>query len=193
MVTGSAVDGAGLVDPLEIRRVVLARGGNEDAFAALVRAHQDRLYLIALRMTGDAPDAQDVVQETLLQAWQALPSFRGEAQFATWVTRILINRCHNLHRGQRVADPLPEQEDAAPASLQAPAAETVAVEAQRRDAVRRALLSLPTEQRAPLVLTMFGGYTHAQAGRILGISENATKVRAHRARRALATLLQGWR
>lgn len=62
--------------------------------------------------------------------------------------------------------------------------------AHRRDAVRQALLSLPLDQRAPLVLTTFGGYTHAETGRILGISESATKVRA---RRALATVLREWR
>ena len=75
----------------------------------------------------------------------------------------------------------------------APAAETLAVAAQSRDAVRRALLELPLEHRAPLVLTTFAGYTHAETGRILGISEGTAKVRAHRARRALATLLQDWR
>lgn len=169
------------------------RGGDEDAFAALVRAHQDRLYLIALRMVHDTHDAQDTVQETFLHAWQSLAGFRGEAEFSTWITRILINRCHNLHRSRRPADPLPEEGDTVPSTLQASAAETLAVAEQRRAAVRRALQSLPLDQRAPLVLTTFGGHTHAEAGRILGITESATKVRAHRARKALAALLQGWR
>ena len=75
----------------------------------------------------------------------------------------------------------------------APAAESVALAAGRREAVRQAVLSLPFDQRAPLVLTTFGGYTYAEAGRVLGISESAAKVRAHRARRALATRLQEWR
>ena len=66
-------------------------------------------------------------------------------------------------------------------------------DAQRRDAVRRAVLALPLDQRVPLVLTTFGGYTHAETGRILGISESAAKVRAHRARRALSSVLQEWR
>jgi RNA polymerase sigma-70 factor (ECF subfamily) len=189
VVTGSLA----AADPLELRRVELARDGDEDAFAALVRTFQDRLYLVALRMTGNPEDARDVVQESFLQAWQALPAFRGEAQFSTWITRIVINRCHNLRRGQRPADPLPEEEHGAPEVLRTPAAETLAIDEQRRDAVRRALLSLPLDQRAPLVLTTFAGYTHAEAGRILGVSESAAKVRAHRARRALATVLQGWR
>jgi RNA polymerase sigma-70 factor (ECF subfamily) len=180
-------------DPLESRRVELARAGDEDAFAALVRTQQDQLYRIALRMTGDASDAQDVVQETLLQAWQHLPGFRSESGFSTWVTRILINRCHNVHRARRPVDPLPEDTGSASGMPRSPAADTLAVAAQSRDAVRRALLSLPLDQRAPLVLTTFAGHTFAETGRILGVSEGAAKVRAHRARRALATLLQEWR
>ncbi len=74
-----------------------------------------------------------------------------------------------------------------------PAAETLAVAEHRREAVRRALRALPLDQRAPLVLTTFGGYTPAETGSILGISESAAKVRAHRARRALADVLQEWR
>jgi RNA polymerase sigma-70 factor, ECF subfamily len=180
-------------DPLEERRVELARRGDEDAFAALVRTHQDRLYRIALRMVGDRQDAQDVLQETLLQAWEHLPGFRGEAAFPTWVTRILINRCHNVHRARRPTAPLPEETGTTAGIPQTPAAETLAIAEQGREAVRRAVSSLPLDQRAPLVLTTFGGYTHAETGRILGISEGAAKVRAHRARRELATRLQEWR
>jgi RNA polymerase sigma-70 factor, ECF subfamily len=180
------------VDPLEVRWVELARGGDENAFAVLVRQYQDQLYRVALRMLGNPHDAQDAVQDTFLQAWQHLPGFRGEAQFSTWINRILLNRCHNVHRSRHPTGPLPES-DAAPEMPRTPAAETLAVESQRGDAVRRALLSLPLDQRAPLVLTTFGGYTHAETGRILGISEGAAKVRAHRARRALSSLLQAWR
>jgi RNA polymerase sigma-70 factor (ECF subfamily) len=180
-------------DPMEGRWLALARDGDEMAFAALVRQHQDQLYRIALRMTGDAGTAQDVVQEAFLQAWQHLPGFRGEARFSTWVTRIVINRCHNVHRASRPTEPLPDETTGGDGLPTSPAAETLAVAAGRREAVRQAVVSLPFEQRAPLVLTTFGGHTHAEAGRILGISEAAAKVRAHRARRALADRLREWR
>ena len=180
-------------DARERRWVELAAQGDEAAFASLVRAHQDALFRIALRMTGDGGTAQDVVQEALLQAWQHLPSFRGESRFSTWVTRIVINRCHNVQRSARPTTPLPDGPGADSALPASPAAETVAVAADRREAVRQAVLSLPFDQRAPLVLTTFGGYTHGEAGRVLGITENAAKVRAHRARRALADRLREWR
>ena len=190
--TAATVDANRSADPLEARWIELARGGDENAFAALVRQCQDQLYRVALRMLGNPHDAQDAVQDAFLQGWQSLPGFRGEAQFATWITRILLNRCHNVHRSRRPTGPLPES-DAVPEMPRTPAAETLAVDAQRRDAVRRAVLALPLDQRAPLVLTTFGGYTHAETGRILGISESAAKVRAHRARRALSSVLQEWR
>ncbi len=189
----SLPSGGRVADPWEQEWLELARQGDEAAFAALVRAHQDRLYRVALRMTGDPHAAQDVVQDALVQAWQHLPGFRGEAGFSTWVTRIVINRCHNLHRAARPTVPLPDETTGGEALPAAPAAESVALAAGRREAVRQALLSLPFDQRAPLVLTTFGGYTYAEAGRVLGISESAAKVRAHRARRALATRLQEWR
>jgi RNA polymerase sigma-70 factor (ECF subfamily) len=144
-------------------------------------------------MVGDPGTAQDVVQDALLQAWQHLPGFRGEARFSTWVTRIVINRCHDVQRRTRPTAPLPEAADGETVLPWVPAAETDALAARTRDAVREALLSLPFDQRAPLVLTTFAGCTHAEAGRILGISEGAAKVRAHRARGRLAERLREWR
>ena len=177
-------------EPVQARWVRLARDGDEDAFAALVRAHADRLYAVALRLTGHPQDAQDVVQDTLLQAWQRLPDFREHAQFSTWVTRILINRCHNHRRDTRATSPLPDADATLPST---PPADLLAVDAARRDAVRDAVLSLPFDSRAPLVLVTFAGHTHAEVGQVLGISETAAKVRVHRARRALLQRLQEWR
>lgn len=141
-VTAPAGAPGGVTDPLETRWVEQARAGSEQAFAALVRRHQDRLYAVALRMTADPDDARDVVQETLVQAWQHLPAFRGEAAFSTWATRILINRCHNAARARRPTGPLPD-DDTHAAMPRTPAAETLALVAHRREAVRRAVRALP--------------------------------------------------
>ncbi len=168
--------------------VDLARTGDEEAFAALVRTHQHRLYAIALRLTGQPQDAQDVVQEAFLQAWQGLPLFRGDARFSTWTTRIVINRCHNLRRGARPAEPLWDD-----GTTTVPPADTVVIASQRWQAAQAAVLDLPFDQRAALVLNTFAGYTHAESGRILGITESAAKVRVHRARKALLARMQDWR
>lgn len=178
--------------PVAVPEAVLVRHaaqGNEGAFEALVRLHQDRAFLSALRLLGNPSDAQDAVQEAFLQAWRALPRFRGEASFGTWFTRILINTCHNLRR-KAAAHSVSLEPDAGGA---APGADEVGEVNLRRDSVRQAVLALPFDQRAPLVLHTFAGYSHAEIGRILGISENAAKVRVHRARRALVETLREWR
>lgn len=185
-------DEAPLPDRVEPYLLRLAAAGDEQAFAELVRGHQDRLYRVALRMTGDPGAAEDVVQEALLQAWQHLPGFRAEARFATWVTRIVINRCLNTRRAPAPPAQLDERETAG-SPLPSPSAEDEAVARQRRDAVRVAVAALPFDQRAVLVLTTFAGYSHQETAQILGISQTATKVRAHRARHALAARLQEWR
>lgn len=139
-------------------------------------------------MTGNAQDAQDVVQEAFLQSWKGLPQFRQDAQFGTWLTRIVINRCHNLRRSARSTEVLPEQVF----DLAEPGADTLVVAEQRRAAVRGAVLELPFDQRAVLVLHSFAGCKHAEVAHILGITENTAKVRAHRARTTLTTRLRDW-
>lgn len=174
---------------LEATLASQARAGDESAFAALVRLHQHRMYAVALRMTGDPRDAEDVVQDAFLHVWRGLPRFRGDAQFGTWVTRVVINRCHNLRRDTKPTVPLTDEVP----SPHAPGADTVVEAARLREATMAAIAELPFDQRAALVLHTFAGYSHAEAGRILGVSETAAKVRVHRARRALAQRLREWR
>ncbi len=173
----------------ELALVEQARAGDEGAFEALVRTHQDRAYGIALRMTRRPEDAQDVLQEALVAAWQALPGFRGDSSFETWLIRMVINRCHNLRRDRRPAAQLPEHGLVDPA----PQPESVTEARRHRDAAVEAIAALPFDQRAALVLHTFGGYPHAEVAVILGTSEAATKVRVHRARRALLDRLRDWR
>lgn len=164
-----------------------ARAGDDGAFEALVHRNQDVAYRVALRLTGSSQDAQDVVQESLLSAWQNLPHFHGDAAFETWLIRIVINRCHNLDRARHPTQPLVDDPEA-----QDPRTDTVVVNRHHHDAVVRAVMDLPYDQRAALVLHTFSGHSHAQVGAILGISEVAAKVRVHRARRTLLTRMQDW-
>ncbi|QDB78377.1 RNA polymerase sigma factor [Georgenia wutianyii] len=175
-------------DGWEAALVAQARDGNESAFETLVRRHQDRAYLVALRITGHPQNAQDAVQDALLNAWKGLPRHRSESSFGTWLIRIVINRCHNQRRAARPITALPDDEP-----MSGPGPESEVVAAHRQDATMRAMAALPFDQRTALVLHTFNGCTHAEAGRILGISENAAKVRVHRARRTLTARLQGWR
>jgi len=72
-----------------------AQKGDPDAFAALVQDHQRYLYNLALRILKDENEALDITQETFVRAWTALPNFRGQSQFRTWLYRIVTNLCYN--------------------------------------------------------------------------------------------------
>src|ERR1041385_6411350 len=74
--------------PDESHRVARARAGDEAAYQALVEAHQDRVYGVAVRIVGRPEDAEEVAQDAFLRAWRALPEFRGESAFGTWLHRI---------------------------------------------------------------------------------------------------------
>src|SRR5260370_1932221 len=94
-----------------------AQQGDGSAFAELVGRHQRQLYRLALRMTGSEADAQEVLQEAFLNAYQKLPNFRGEAQFSSWLYRIAANSAlMRLRRKRRAPDALTDQ----PLELQGP-------------------------------------------------------------------------
>ena len=77
---------------------ILARKGDQEAFAQLVRDNERRVYTLALRMCGSPEDALDLAQETFLRAWSALPNFRGGSSFSTWLYRLASNACVDLLR-----------------------------------------------------------------------------------------------
>lgn len=172
--------------------VSLARDGDEHAFEELMRAHQDRTYLIALRLTGDSHDAQDAVQEAFLSAWQGLAGFREDANFGTWLTRIVINSCHRQRRGQKPTASIDDSTSSDSVVPGVPGADVIVEGKHRYRAAQRAIAELPFEQRSAFVLHIFAGHSHTEVGRILGISEGAAKVRTHRARRAIAATLHEW-
>jgi RNA polymerase sigma-70 factor (ECF subfamily) len=163
-----------------------ARAGDGEAFGELVRRYQDTVYTLAVRLVG--PDlAADVAQEALLRAWRALPRFRGEAAFSTWLHRITVNTAWTLRRRDRrhLAEPLVgDFEDAGPLP------ERAGELAEARAVLRRAITALNPGQRAVVVLRDLYGWSGAETARELGITETTVKVRLHRARRRLRSLLE---
>ena len=81
--------------------VTCAQRGHQAAFGELTRRYRPRIYALALHLTGDAHDADDVAQETFLSAFRRLGDFRAAAEFYTWVYRIAVNKALNLRRGNR--------------------------------------------------------------------------------------------
>jgi RNA polymerase sigma factor (sigma-70 family) len=171
----------------------LVRGvaaGDPAAIQALVAHKLPRLHALALRMLGDAGEAEDVAQETLLRAWRHAPLWRddGVARFDTWLHTVALNLCRDrLRRGRRerpVAEP-PPQIDGAPL----PDGRMVAAEASSR--VRAALDELPPRQREAILLHHYQELTNREAARTLGVSPEALESLLARARRTLRTLLSG--
>ncbi len=169
--------------------VVLAQRGDLDAFDALVRRHRLRVYRVALRMLGDPVDAEDAAQDAFVQAWQALPRFRRDAAFGTWMYRVVTNHCLTCIRDRRPSDPLPE-----PEALRAPGTDTAdsAVARLQIEALKRAVAGLTPQQRAPWVLRELEGLTYEQIAGALGLSLAAVKARIHRARQEILHQLRSW-
>ncbi len=171
-----------------------AQAGFLDAFEELVVRHRDRTYRVALRLLGSPTDAEDVAQESLVQAWQSLPGFRGEAGFASWLYRIVVNKSRDAQRRSRTT-PAPVDLQATELHSRLPTAPDGAdiVEADRRAAaLREAIAGLPFDLRAPLVLCEFEQCSYAQAAAVLGLTEPTLRGRLARARRELVQQMRGW-
>jgi len=160
-----------------------------------VRRYQDRLYNTAFRLMGNAVDAQDVVQEAFLNAYQSLGSFKGDSLFFTWLYRIAVNTAISLKRKQRVMAsihgsgperPAVEPLDAADQSRPGYALE----QAEDEQRVQRALDRLSPEHRTVLVLKEIEGQKYEAMAEILGVPIGTIRSRLHRARLELRALLR---
>jgi RNA polymerase sigma-70 factor (ECF subfamily) len=166
--------------------VAAAQGGDREAFEALVKVTYQDAYTLAYRLTGNEEDARDVVQDAYLRAYRGLGRFRGDAQFTTWLYRIVANCAstslskRNRHRHDEideetgVADDRPESDPV-----------VMAEAGSLRDRVSAALEDLPPKLRAVVVLRDVYDLPHDAIAQELGITEAAAKVRLHRARRKL--------
>ena len=162
--------------------------GHEAAFTELVRRHEDRIFALALRMTGNRHDALDATQETFLTAARRASSFRGESSFGTWLYRIAINASHDLTRKRKGWETL----EADPAESAPPAAPTRGFDegiAVRVD-LARALAELPPAYREAVVMHDLGDLPYEAIARLTGVGIGTVKSRISRGRRRLAELLE---
>jgi RNA polymerase sigma-70 factor (ECF subfamily) len=165
--------------------------GDRAAFDRLSRRHLDRAYGVALRMTGNRADAQDVTQDVFLRLWQRPDSWRpGQAQFSTWLYRVVVNRCLDMKRRPKATalDAIAEPQDPRPD------AEADLVTAAKQRAVSDAVAALPERQRAAIALTYTAGLKNTEAANALDISVKALEALLVRAKRELRDALtgQGW-
>jgi RNA polymerase sigma-70 factor (ECF subfamily) len=176
-------------------RILVARSqrGDTTAYEELVRRHQRRVYGLVYNMTGNKEDAEDLVQDVFVRAYQSLGRFRGTSSFYTWIYRIAVNRAINFlkRRGRRATLSLDDMEggierDPAYVALSAresPVRDASLSELQGR--LNKALLTLSEKHRTVVVLHDIQGMPHDEIARMLGCSAGTVRSRLFYARQQL--------
>ncbi len=164
--------------------VARARSGDTAAFAALVRRHQDRVFGFILRMLDARDEALELTQDVFVKAWQALPAWRPEARFSTWLLQIARNAALDQLRRRRLIQfaPLDNGLDVADT---APGPEACYGSRQRQVLLEHALQQIAAEHREILLLREVEDLSYGELAAVLGIAEGTVKSRLARARAAL--------
>jgi RNA polymerase sigma-70 factor, ECF subfamily len=160
----------------------------DGAFEALVRAHQDRLYSIALRFLGNPSDAEEVAQDALVRAYRALAGYEGarirELRLRGWLATIVIRRCRTRSARRRLATvPLDPSAGETTREFDAPSRETPLERVVRHESTERLagyLAALPERYRGPIVLRHVDGLSYPEASEALGRPEGTVKAQVHR-------------
>jgi RNA polymerase sigma-70 factor (ECF subfamily) len=171
--------------------------GDRQAVEILFRRYQRQLFQTALRVLGNAEDAEDALQDGLLSAFRNLPRFEGRSQFSTWLTRIVINAALMRRRSAKARPAV--SLDETPREEELPASERFADNGPNPEQVfagteLREMISANLEELSPLLRTAFllrevEGYSTGEAAKKLGVTENTLKARLWRARHQLAERL----
>jgi len=153
----------------------------EQVFEQLIKDKLGMLRGTAMRILGSPADVDDAVQQALLTAWQKYAAFRGQSEFATWVTRILLNVCYDM-----VRDRAREHEVLADYGESGAVSGDDAEEARLLDRLDEAIARLPKLYRESLSLGVLSGHSPEEAAAMLGCSRNTLYQRIHKAKQLLA-------
>lgn len=152
-----------------------AQAGDEAAFGALIQSHSESVFRTAVAIVSDGDMAQDVAQETFLKAFRALPGFRREAAFRTWILTIAANAARGaLRRSGRRRET--DIETVSPLASGEPNPEDDAVMSDEASRARAALDRLPDKQRLSIQLRVDEGLSFREIGDVIGSSEGAARV-----------------
>ena len=172
----------------ELRAIAQAKRGDADAFAFLVQTYETSVYRLALRMCGNAHDAEEVAQEAFVAAWRGLPSFRGESKFSSWLYQLTTNAAIDfLRREKRHRAVTPIEEEPEPATPDTP--QQALEESEMRAALHQALQSLTPEHRQIFLLRQMRQLSYEEIGRLLGLEAGTVKSRLSRAKKQLRQIL----
>jgi RNA polymerase sigma-70 factor (ECF subfamily) len=164
--------------------VARSKGGDADSFNQLILRWERPIYALAYRVIGREEDARDVCQETFLRAFRALPGFKGEAKFSSWVYRIALNLCRDWMRRQRRAPTMqmPEGVDPIEMASERGPVESIETLVERRElsaVVEQAMALLPEEQRTAIILKEYHGMTFQEIADLQGCPLSTVKTRLY--------------
>ena len=184
--TTAAIEARAPVDADEAV-VRMASTGDVGAFESLYRLHVRRIHGMVWRLIGGSDArAEELTQEVFVRAWQALPGFRFESAFGTWLHRLAVNTALMDLRSRRDGEDL-ETDDAG--LLELGSGDSAGIRTALGIDLERAVASLPTRARAVLVLHDVEGWKHEEIGAELGMAIGSSKAQLHRARRLLRARL----
>jgi RNA polymerase sigma-70 factor (ECF subfamily) len=164
--------------------VARAQGGDIDSFNQLIVRWERPIYALAYRVIGREEDARDVCQDAFLRAYRALPGFKGQAKFSSWLYRIALNLCRDWIRRQRRApvSQLPEDIDATELAAETGPVESIEDLVARRELsaiVEAAMSELSEEQRTAIILKEYHGMTFQEIADMQGCPLSTVKTRLY--------------
>ena len=173
-------------EPADREYVRLSQAGDRSAYGQLVRRYQDRMYRFILRMVHSHDEALELTQEAFIKAWEALPEWRPDAEFRTWLFRIASNAATDCLRRRKVVEFVALEEDY-DVPGEDPGPEAQLQTKQSLAALESALARLPPEQREIVLLREIEDMAYGEISAALGINEGTVKSRLARAREALVS------
>jgi RNA polymerase sigma-70 factor (ECF subfamily) len=164
--------------------VARSRGGDVDSFNQLILRWERPIYALAYRVIGREEDARDVCQDTFLRAFRALPGFKGEAKFSSWIYRIALNLCRDWIRRQRRTPVVQMPEDAEAVERMAvrdpvESIEDLVARKELSAVVAEAMAVLPEEQRTAIILKEYHGMTFQEIAELQGCPLSTVKTRLY--------------
>lgn len=176
-------------DDSDAALATLAAKGDARAYNRLVERLREPLYRFIRRYVGDADEAYDLLQESFVAAWQALNRYDPTRPPLAWLRRIALNKCRDWGRRRAVRRFFYGASSIETVQPVAGDADVDHEHVARLDKLDRAIASLPTALKEPLLLTAFEGMSQDEAGAALGITTKAVETRIYRARKLLAAAL----